>query len=341
MKIVILMAAMAAASFAQLLPFEPSKTPTAPAAPGGEITPDTVVATVSGISVTAGDVTKLMRYAPPNLVQIFRTNPEQAIGTAYTMKFLAAEAERTHLDQKDTIKETLEMVLTLQKENILAGAMVNEVNNGYAVKQEQIDEFYKNNQSRYEEANIKIILIAFKPGTASAPPKDESVEDRVKRLAEEQVASEHSLNTRSREQAQKLAGDVVKQLRTGADFGALVTKYSDDAESKASGGDFGTPIKPTSSFAQEIKKAVFQLKQGEISEPVEEGYGFYIIRLEQMTVQPKDDVTAAIAKEIRDTHSQDYFNDLSKRMAPQVSRPDFFLQIQKNLAQQAPASPGK
>jgi hypothetical protein len=58
---------------------------------------DTSVATIAGLGVTAGDVENLMRYAAPNLQQLYQQDPLLAIGTAYQMKFLAAEAEKLHL----------------------------------------------------------------------------------------------------------------------------------------------------------------------------------------------------------------------------------------------------
>ena len=340
MKICILMAALSAATYAQLLPGNVPQVSSSSSAKAGEIAPDTVVATIAGLSITAGDVAKLMKFAPPNLVQIFKQNPQQAIGTAYQMKYLEAEAEKEHLDQKEPTKETLEAVLAWQRENILAGAMVNEVNNGYQVSQEMINDFYKKNQSRWEEAKIKIILIGFKPAPLPAEVKpgqspDEAVAEAAKRL----MNSTNSPYTRTEAEARTLAQDLVKQLRAGADFGALVAKYSDDKESKAAGGDFGVPIKTTSSFAPEIKKVVFDMKKGDISDPVRQANSFYIIRLEDVTVQPLSDVLPSIVKEIRDNHQNEYLTDLNKRFTLQVVRPEYFIQIQKNgLDSPAPAA---
>lgn len=330
MKIWILLAAFAAASYAQLL----GGAPGAPGAAGGEIKPDTVVAIVAGVSVTAGDVAKLMKNAPPNLVNVFKQNPQQAIATAYQMKYLEEQAIEQHLDQQEPTKGDLEAILEWQKEFALANAMVNQINNGYQVTEAQINEFYKTHQSRYETATIKIILIAFKPsalpGTGPAASDQKDIDKRLEAAAQSAVASEHVLSNRTEEQARQLADDIVKQLRAGADFASLVTKYSDDKESKASGGDFGTPIKATSSFAPEIKKVVFDLKKGEISDPVRQANSYYIIRLEDMTVEPLDgEVTASIVKELRDTHMTDTLNELNKRFTPQVLRPDFFIQAQK------------
>jgi parvulin-like peptidyl-prolyl isomerase len=332
MKSWILLVAFAVAGYAQLLPKDVPATGGLSGAAGGEIKPDTVVAVIAGVSVTAADVSKLMKYAPPNLVNIFKQNPQQALGTAFQMKYLSDQAVEQHLDQQDPTKETLEAVLNWQKENILAGAMVNEINNGFKVTEDQINEVYKTHQSRYEEAKIKIILIGFKPSALSNndDKPGESIDDKLKRKAQEAVESENVLNNRSEEDARKLAEDIVKQLRAGSDFVALVAKYSDDKESKASGGDFGTPIKATSSFAPELKKVVFDLKKGEVSEPLRQANSYYIIRLEDKTVEPMNgDVTASIVKELRDTHMNQTLNDLNKRFTPQVLRPDFFIQAQK------------
>ena len=330
MKTCILFTALAAASYGQLLPGDVHDVTSAPA---GEIKPDTVVAIIAGTSVTAGDVGKLMKYAPPNLVEIFKQNPQEALRQAFLMKELEQQALGLHLDQQEPTKDTLEAVLGWQKENILAGAMVNQLDNGYNVTEDEINQFYKSHQSRYQEANIKIIMIGFKPAPAGGAIKEgESADDAVKRAAESITAAEHSLNDRSEADARKLADDLVKQLRAGADFAALVAKYSDDKESKASGGDFGVPIKATSSFAPEIKKVVFELKEGQVADPLRQANSYYIIKLEKMNVEPLDDVHAAIGTEIRANHMNDTVNELSKRFTPQVLRPDFFIQAQKQAA---------
>jgi peptidyl-prolyl cis-trans isomerase C len=336
MKTCILMAVFAAASQAQLppgIPLPPSSSSVSPSpAPAGELTPDTVVAKIAGISLTVSDVAKLMKYAPPNLVQLFQQNPQQAISTAYQMNYLEQEAEKEHLEEKEPTKETLAAVLAWQKENILVNAMLNEVHDGFQVSEDMINDFYKKNQSRWEAAKIKIIMIGFKPPSLCVPKEGQSIEDKLAEAAKCALETTNSPYKRTQEEARTLADDLVKQLRTGADFGKLVEKYSDDKESKASGGDFGPPIKTTSSYGQEIKKVVFEMKPAQISDPVQEGYSYYIIRLEDKTVQPLGEVMASIVTEIRNNHQNDFMNDLNKRFTPQVLRPDFFIQAQKTGA---------
>ena len=341
MKICILMAAFAAASQAQQPPgFLPSgitPPPSSSTAPAAALKPDTVVAIIAGQNITVADVAKLMKHAPQGLVQIFQQNPEQAIGSAYQMKYLTDLAVKEHLDQQDEIKEALEAFIEWEKETILASAKLDQINNSYQVTDDQINEFYKSHQSRYESAKIKIIMIGFRPAQLACIPKEGlSPDEKVAEAAKCALAANNSPYTRTQEEARTLAEDLVKQLRGGADFGALVEKYSDDKESKAAGGDFGPPIKPTSSYAQEIKKVVFGMKQGEISDPVQEGYSYYVIRLEEMTLQPLGEVLSQIVTELRNTHQDEYMKGLTKQFTPQVLRPDFFIQAQKSVGGQAP-----
>jgi parvulin-like peptidyl-prolyl isomerase len=343
MKTCILLAAFAVAMYGQILPpgLGPQPAPAPAAAGQPEIGSNTVVATIAGISVTVADVRKIMETAPAQLAQQFKQNPQQALGTVYLMRYLAAEGEKAHLDEQSPLKEEIEELIALLKQQVLANAMVNQEQNGFVVTGEQIDEFYQKNQARWEEAKIKIILIGFKPA-AVAPAKVAAAPggaapdsaDALAQAAKGVLETAHPLNERTEAEAQKLAADLVTQLRGGADFAKLVAQYSDDAESKSSGGDFGTPIKATSSFAQDLKKTVLAMNPADISDPVRQGSGFYIIRLEEKKVQPINDVRESIVKEIRDNHMHDYMTDLNKRFTPQVQRPDFFVHPDAYLSQQ-------
>lgn len=334
MKTCFLIAVFAAATYAQLLPPGVSQPPSSSVlpAPAADIGPDTVVATVAGIGVTVGDVRKLLETTPQAATQ-FQKDPRMVIQQVYEMKYLASEGEKLHLLEKSPLKEEYEAQLELLRQILLENAMVEHEHDGYQVTGDMIDEFYKKNQSRWEEAKIKIILIGFKP--APLPGAAKTTEDAIAEAAKGVLSSAHPLNERSEQEAQKLAADLVKQLRSGADFAKLVTQYSDDAESKASGGDFGTSIKATSSFSQDLKNVVFGLKPGEISGPVRQGSGYYVIRLEEKSVQPVDQVLSSIVKEIRDNHMNDFMSETNKRFTPQVVRPEFFVQPQKYI--QAPA----
>ncbi|MEY4668863.1 MAG: Foldase protein PrsA 2 [Pseudomonadota bacterium] len=83
---------------------------------------------------------------------------------------------------------------------------------------------------------------------------------------------------------QQKALDRIKsiKLRTsapGADFSKIAAETSDDTASKVDGGNLGAFQRGM--MVPEFEKAAFELKVGEISEPVKTQYGYHIIKVEQ------------------------------------------------------------
>jgi len=106
----------------------------------------------------------------------------------------------------------------------------------------------------------------------------------------EQIRASHILlNTAGKEEAavRKQAEALLQQVKTGADFAALATKFSDDAGTKANGGDLDYFSRGR--MVPEFETAAFALEPGQTSDIVRTQYGFHIIRV----VDKKPAVTRA------------------------------------------------
>jgi len=70
---------------------------------------------------------------------------------------------------------------------------------------------------------------------------------------------------------------VIKRLKGGADFARLAMEVSQDPGSAKKGGDLG--YFGRGKMIPEFDRAVFKLKEGELSEPVKTEFGYHIIKL--------------------------------------------------------------
>jgi len=85
------------------------------------------------------------------------------------------------------------------------------------------------------------------------------------------------------DEAKKLADRVLAMIRTGADFGAMAYKYSEDPATKDKDGDLGL-FTLVSRYDLGLCKAVFAMEEGSISEePVRTRLGYHIIQVRKRT----------------------------------------------------------
>src|SRR5215471_10275222 len=300
-------------------------------APGQQKLPaDTVVVTVAGVPVTIEDVRKMLDKAPAQLLQFFKQRPQDFIQQYFLFQYLTSEGDKLKLAEQSPLKEQLEA----QRGWVVANAMVNHEQDAYDPTEAQITEFYSKNQARWQQAKIKAIFLGFKPGAGPADPKD------LEAAAKKAFEAAHPANERPEEAAKKLAAEIVTQLRSGADFAKLVDQYSDDVTSKQSGGEFPA-IKSTSPYPDDLKKAIFGLNKGDVSEPIRQPTGFYIIQMDERIIQPLDDVRDTILTELRANHRNEWLTDLNRRYAPAVQKPEFFVNPELYIQQAAPGAAPK
>lgn len=97
------------------------------------------------------------------------------------------------------------------------------------------------------------------------------------------------------EKARMRADSIYNVILNGGDFAELARKYSDDKRSGMNGGELGWILKGVT--VKEFEDAIFNMKAGEISQPVESPFGFHIIRVEDKgNFFPYDSVHADILK---------------------------------------------
>ena len=115
------------------------------------------------------------------------------------------------------------------------------------------------------------------PPPAPTPPADD-----------ERVAASHVLIQykgsmraspevkRTKDEAKKLAADVLSKAKKGQDFAGLAKQYSDEPGAKDRAGNLGKFGK--GQMVKPFSDAAFALKPGQVSDIVETDFGFHIIK---------------------------------------------------------------
>jgi peptidyl-prolyl cis-trans isomerase C len=269
------------------------------AAPAAPITPDTVVGEVGDKKLTAADVDKIFAGLPPQYQQQARLNPAKMLSQLLLFKYIAEEAEKANLDKRAPWKDTLEF----QRMSILGQAMINDYKDKIQISAADQEKLYKENPDRFKQAKVKVIHISF-----SATP-DKPGPDGKKMLSEAEAKAK--------------ADDLRKEILGGADFGKLARENSDDKSSAAKDGDFGT-ISHNSPYPEPVKKAVFALKEGEVSEPVKQANGFYLIRADSLITQPFNEVRPQIIEELKQARFNEWMKGLETRFTVKVDNAAYF-----------------
>jgi peptidyl-prolyl cis-trans isomerase SurA len=88
----------------------------------------------------------------------------------------------------------------------------------------------------------------------------------------------------AKQRAYQLADSIAKALRAGGDFATAARRFSADSGSRAQGGDLGWQRR--GAFERPFDEAVFRLRPGTISDPVETVFGYHVIQVER--VQPTE-----------------------------------------------------
>ena len=126
------------------------------------------------------------------------------------------------------------------------------------------------------------------------------------------------------DQVRQSASEIVARARGGESFASLAEVNSDDKGSAKRGGELGV-IRP-GTMVKPFEDAVFEMVEGEISEPVRTQYGFHVIRLDRITestVQSLDQVRSEIEAEVRRLRAEEQFNELAEILGSTVfEQPD-------------------
>lgn len=210
------------------------------------------------------------------------------------ISILALASKKEGLEDNPEVKKEL---LELEKVVLAKKYFEKKVQN-LEISEKEIKEYYEKNKEKYKEPesiHIKHILIYI--------PKD--------------------ADKKAQEEALSKANKIRSQLLKGVKFEELAKIYSDDTGSKEKGGDLG--IIKKGQTLPEFEKEIFQLKPGEISQPIRSPYGYHIVKVEEKFPEKilpfekvKDLAKEECFQEKQEQLMDKILEDLSKEYQPKI-----------------------
>ena len=139
--------------------------------------------------------------------------------------------------------------------------------------------------------------------------------DKANAGSEEQRSSSHILlqvtDERSEEQAVQQLDEFRERILSGESFADLAREYSEDPGSAASGGELGSVGEGI--FDPEFERVLWRLEEnGELSAPVKTQFGYHLIRLDGIDIQPYPsfaEQAAGIGERLRENAARELFQE--------------------------------
>lgn len=188
------------------------------------------------------------------------------------------------------------------------------------------DEFMTPEQVSLEYVELDAAAIAVEAQPDEAALRQRYEEQRARFVEEEQRLASHILvkvaadaDAEAQKAAQAKAAKIAADARAGADFAELARTLSDDAGSRAQGGDLGWLQKGTTQPG--FESALFALGPGEISDPVRTDEGYHVIQLREVQAEqakPFEQVREELAQQFVDGERERVYTERSGQLIDQV-----------------------
>lgn len=208
-----------------------------------------IVARVGERTITLAEFNRIVPRDPKN--------PAAPVAPAQKKAFLEQlVVQLLFLEQAKTLKLAERPEVAARIEDAVARVLVDEyvnleISSASKVSEAEIKSYWKSNPEQFKvptQVRARHILVA--------------VSDKV-----------------GEAQARARAEEILARIKAKESFETLASEFSDDAASKARGGDLG--FFAMGKMAPEFEKAAFALKPGAVSAPVKTAFGYHLIKVEE------------------------------------------------------------
>ena len=254
-----------------------------------------VVGTVDGASVTKGELVRALWY----------WNAPQTLGDLLSQKMIEQAAKKAGV----SITPAEQKAKELDAVKRMGLKSVEELLKQFRVSGERFT------------SSIRISALAEKTATKNIKVTDAEYAEWIKARHILIRFPENETDQTKKEAAAKAKIDeVAAKIKAGEDFAKLADQYSEDPGNNGEGGakkggDLGWFTK--GKMVADFEKTAFELKVGQVSEPVKTFYGYHIIKVEALGKEATPAEKASLKKQILEKkvpmEMQKWFSELQAK----------------------------
>ncbi len=199
------------------------------------------------------------------------------------------------------------------------------------VGEQQIERFYEDNTNQFmrpERITVEYVELDAQELAQDMEVEDEELHQRYEAtldrfMTREQRRAAHILITPEgagdEEQARQLAESLHSRITAGEDFAELAREFSEDPVSADDDGSLGW-IEP-GVMMPGFESVLFELAEGEVSEPVQTEFGWHIIKLNEIDEprgQSFKEAREQIVEEVREERADELYIELTDRLIDMI-----------------------
>lgn len=277
-----------------------------------EVPPDAPVITITGMcehkpagkTASAECKTVITRAEFENMVEAVQPNMPPRVRRQFASRYasalvMAQKGEEMGLDKSPSYDEHMK----LARIQVLAQELNKAINDKAGqVPDKDIEDYYHNNLSKYEEADVERIYV---PKTQQPPEPEKESEKKLSEADEQKRA----------EQSEKTMKEEADKLRASAAAGQEFAKLQEEAYQTA-GIKTGAPNTAMGKMRRSMlppgQAAVFDLKDGAVSDVIADQNGYFIYKLKSKDTLPLDQVREEIKGTLKSQRMQEEMQAVQK-----------------------------
>ncbi len=228
--------------------------------------------------------------------------------------------------QKQGLDKTPQYATSLKflKMQVLSGALQRKITKEAAdVPEADIEKYYKEHLETYEQFNVERLFV---PRTKQADAETKDDEEKEQKLTDEEKKTKEAADKAKAEEAEqamsKLADDLRARAAKGEDFAKLQKEAFEAAGMKIESPTVALPNIRRGGLPP-AHAAVYDLKIGEVSQPISDSGGHYIYKLNGKTQLTLDQAKSDIHTRLQNDRTREMTDKVNNSFKAETSEAYF------------------